>query len=258
MKTKLFDELIFGPILSRRLGFSLGINLLPNEYKICNFDCIYCECGWTNLKQKEKVAFHSQKDTKKALEIRLVELTKKGTALNSITFAGNGEPTMHPHFLEIILDTIELRNLYFPSTKISVLSNSLMLGNKSVRKALELVDLRILKLDAGSDSLFQKINQPLNNRNLDWVTDHLKRFDGNCTIQTLFLRGEHNGSFIDNTIPNEVEYWLQKLIEINPKEVMIYSIDRPTPESRLEKIPLCELEEIAQKVRLAGLNVAVY
>ncbi|MCK6649429.1 MAG: radical SAM protein, partial [Bacteroidia bacterium] len=178
METKLFDSIIFGPIKSRRLGVSLGINLLPIDSKLCNFDCIYCECGWTDLKNAPKFQFNDRFEIKKALENKLIELVQQRIILDSITFAGNGEPTLHPEFDLIIDDTIELRNKYFPDALISVLSNSLMLNNNKVVAALKKIDKRILKLDAGTEELFQLIDQPLNKRTLEWVVYHLNQFNG--------------------------------------------------------------------------------
>lgn len=254
MKTKLFDSIIFGPVNSRRLGLSLGINLLPLDSKLCNFDCIYCECGWTNLKSIPKVKFHNRKDVKEHLEIILRQLQSEKKILNSITFAGNGEPTLHPDFNLIIDDVIDLRNHYFPECKISVLSNSLMLNNKKVVAALKKVDNRILKLDAGTEELFQLINQPLNKRTLQWVTDQLVKFNGDLIIQTLFLKGIYKGIYIDNTTKTEIEAWLELIKKIHPKEVMVYSLDRATPANDLQKIDLSVLKKIAKRVESIGIK----
>lgn len=258
METKLFDSIIFGPIKSRRLGVSLGINLLPTNSKLCNFDCIYCECGWTDLKKAPKFKFHSRKEIKEALEYKLQHLLNQKEKLCSITFAGNGEPTLHPEFEEIINDTIELRDKYYPNSKISVLSNSLMLNNSKVVSALKKVDKRILKLDAGTEDLFQKIDQPLNNRTLEWVVYHLNQFNGDLTIQTMFLKGLHKAQPIDNTTDYEVDSWLELLKIIKPKEVMLYSLDRPTPETNLEKISFEKLQEIGKKVEQLGIKTLIY
>lgn len=257
MKTKLFDSIIFGPINSRRLGLSLGINLLPTDSKLCNFDCIYCECGWTDLKSIPKVEFHKREDVKEQLEIVLKKLRSEAKNLNSITFAGNGEPTIHPDFNLIIDDVIELRNHYFPKCKISVLSNSLMLNNSNVTEALKKVDNRILKLDAGTEETFQLINQPLNKRTLKWVVDQLIKFNGNLTIQTLFLKGKYKNKNIDNTTDAEIESWLLNLKKIKPRFVMIYSLDRATPAKDLEKIDNTILNSIAKKVEALGIEATV-
>ena len=255
--TKLFDSIIFGPIVSRRLGISLGINLLPIDTKICNFDCIYCECGWTDLRSVPKVKFHARSAVFYELEKALIYLSQEYKRLDSITFAGNGEPTMHPEFNLIVDDTIELRDKYFPECKISVLSNSLMLSNKKVFDALMKVDKRILKLDAGTERTFQLIDQPINNRTLEWVVEQLMKFKGKLIIQTLFLKGEFGDERFDNTTDNEVRSWLNLIKMIRPEQVMIYTIDRPTPAKQLEKIEIEKLREIVNRVRLLGIPATV-
>lgn len=257
MKTKLFNSIIFGPITSRRLGLSLGINLLPTDSKLCNFDCIYCECGWTDLKSAPKVDFHKREDVKNQLETILKQLRSEEKKLNSITFAGNGEPTIHPDFNLIIDDVIKLRDHYFPSCKISVLSNSLMLNNSKVTDALKKVDNRILKLDAGTEETFQLINQPLNKRTLKWVVEQLIKFKGDLTIQTLFLKGKFKDKDIDNTSESEIKSWLSNLKKIKPKSVMIYSLDRATPANNLQKIDTATLNTIAKKVEALGIEAIV-
>ncbi|OFY82195.1 MAG: radical SAM protein [Bacteroidetes bacterium RIFCSPLOWO2_12_FULL_35_15] len=257
MKTKLFNSIIFGPITSRRLGLSLGINLLPTDSKLCNFDCIYCECGWTDLKSAPKVEFHKRADVKNQLETILKQLQSEEKKLNSITFAGNGEPTLHPDFNLIIDDVIKLRDHYFPLCKISVLSNSLMLNNSKVTEALKKVDNRILKLDAGTEETFQLINQPLNKRTLKWVVEQLIKFNGDLTIQTLFLKGKYKNHTIDNTTDFEIESWLSNLKKIKPKLVMLYSLDRATPAKDLQKIDAATLNSIAKKVEAIGIEAIV-
>jgi len=257
MKTKLFESIIFGPINSRRLGVSLGINLLTCDFKICNIDSIHCECSWTDVSSLNKVRFHTRADIKFKLEKTLIDLKLKNSELDSITFAGNGEPTMHPQFHLIIDDVISLRNEYFPLCKISVLSNSLMLGSEKVIAALKKVENCILKLDAGTEETFQLINQPVNRRTLDWVVNQLIKFKGALTIQTLFLKGKYNGKTIDNTTDSEIEKWLELLKIIKPKKVMIYTLDRATPARHLEKIQVKKLNEIAKMVERFGIEAMV-
>lgn len=253
----LFDQIVFGPIKSRRFGVSLGINLLPLSSKICNFNCIYCECGWTDLKSVDE-KFFPKKVILETIESSFQQLNKERKEIDCITFAGNGEPTMHPDFLEIIEGVILLRNHYFPAKQIVVLSNSALLGNKKVFEALKKVDLRILKLDAGTENLFQKINKPLNSKKIGWYIEKLKEFKGDLIIQTIFLKGKLDGEYIDNTEPDEVNAWLKALQEIQPKSVMIYTIDRETPAEDLEKITETELNKIAEKVRSIGVEANVY
>ncbi|MDP4226001.1 MAG: radical SAM protein [Bacteroidota bacterium] len=256
MATFLFDKIIFGPVKSRRLGVSLGINLLPETAKFCNFNCIYCECGW-NPERKEPVTFHSREEVKKALDKKLKDMMEHNQKPDVITFAGNGEPTIHPEFAGIIDDTLELRNLYFPSAKVAVLSNATMLHNPAVFAALNKVDDNILKLDSANEATIRLHNNPYPGFSLDKLMKHLKAFKGHLIIQTLFLRGKCKGHLIDNTVPSELDPWLEALKVINPREVMIYTIARDTPAQGLEKVPLKELKEVAAKVQSLGFKTQV-
>ena len=255
MATFLFDSIVFGPIRSRRLGASLGINLLPINSKICSFDCIYCECGWSDKQQKGKLP--TREDVKKYLDEKLSDMNAKGAELDVITFAGNGEPTMHPQFSNIIDDTIELRDKYFPWARIAVLSNSTMLNKAEVLAALKKVDQNILKLDSAFDSTVVLLNQPRVKFSVDELVKSLKSLEGKLIIQTLFLRGNFDGKAIDNTTDTEVNGWLELVKAIHPKEVMIYTIARDTPASGLEKISLKDLKSIALKVQELGIPVQV-
>ncbi len=255
MATFLFDRIVFGPVRSRRLGASLGINLLPINSKVCSFDCIYCECGWT--KSGEKAKLPSRGEVKKYLEEKLQEMQKKGDTLDVITYAGNGEPTLHPEFAGIIDDSIVLRNMYFPWAKIAVLSNSTMLSKPNVTEALKKVDQNILKLDSAFDSTIQLLNQPRVKFNVKELVENLKLFEGNLIIQTLFLRGVFDGKIIDNTTEVEVNGWIELIRAIKPKEVMVYTIARDTPAVGLEKVTLKDLKIIAAKVEALGIPVQV-
>lgn len=254
----LFDELIFGPVHSRRLGVSLGINLLPTDNKYCNFNCIYCECGWTDRSEGKKIVLPKRDNFRTRLEQKLKELQGTVNEPDAITFAGNGEPTIHPKFSEIINDTIKARDSYAPNAAISILSNASMLHKESVVDALKKVDKNILKLDSAIESTFNNINQAQKGITLDKIIDGLLSFEGKLIIQTLFFRGEYNGNFIDNTTDEEVEAWLNTLEKINPEYVMIYPIDRGTPAKDLIKIPTDELERIAIKVEARGIKAKVY
>lgn len=252
----LFGDLIFGPVFSRRLGISLGINLLPTDSKYCNFNCIYCECGWTE--NGTKLVLPKREILKKQLEEKLRELHGTENQPQSITFAGNGEPTTHPDFAGIIDDTIELRDKFAPGSIISVLSNGSMLHKKSVADALKKVDKNILKLDAGTESTFQAINQPLGGLTLEKTVKKMLGFEGKLIIQTLFVRGKYNGKIIDNTTENELAEWLKIIEKIKPQSVMIYPIDRETPAAGLEKISKKELQAIAKKVEALGIVAEVF
>jgi wyosine [tRNA(Phe)-imidazoG37] synthetase (radical SAM superfamily) len=258
MATFLFDEIIFGPVRSRRLGISLGINLMPTKRKICNFNCIYCECGWTRDIETAVSRLPGRKEVYDALESKLSELNKKSIIPDVITYAGNGEPTLHPDFPGIIYDSIILRDKYFKKTRIAVLSNATTISNPLIKNALLKVDQNILKLDSAFDSTIKIHNQPRVNVNVEELIDNLIGFDGKLIIQTLFLRGIYNGKVIDNTTRVEIREWLKAIERIKPSEVMIYTISRDTPEgARLNKVPLIELKEIAALVESIGIRTQV-
>ncbi len=253
----LFDKMVFGPVYSRRMGVSLGINLLPDDSKYCNFNCIYCECGWTK-NNRSKLVLPEREILKEKLSNRLRELKGTTEEPDAITFAGNGEPTIHPEFDAIIDDTIKIRDKISPRTIISVLSNASMNHKPAVRKALEKVEMNIQKLDTGIENTFQRLNQPLGNLTVGKVVENLLLFKGNLIVQTLFVRGSYNGHYIDNTTPEEISAWLPLVKKINPQYVMIYPIERGTPAEGLEKIPESELNAIAAKVEAKGVKTKVY
>ena len=252
----LFDQIIFGPIHSRRLGLSLGVNLLPIDAKICSFDCIYCECGFNTTMHESPIP--TRKQVRETLETKLKEMLEATEIPDVITFAGNGEPTLHADFEGIIDDTITLRNKYCPTAKVSVLSNSTRIHKPNIFNALNKVDNNILKFDSAVDRTLQLIDRPTAKHiNVAWFIEHLKKFEGRLIIQTMFLRGEFKGQKFDNTTEFEVEKWLKALKQIRPQQVMIYSIDRETPAQNLEKISTKELNVIAKKVREQGFKVSV-
>lgn len=248
MPTFLFDKTIFGPVTSRRLGISLGINLLPNDSKLCSFDCIYCECGWNPEKGIIKAKLPTRSEVKSLLRQKLFEMKSKGVLPDVITFAGNGEPTLHNDFDGIIDDTIVLRDEFSPKARIAVLSNSTMLHKPKVVAALKNVDDNILKLDSGITETILMLDQPVGKFDLRKIVENLKQFNGSQIIQTMFIRGEFNGRKIDNTTETELDAWIQLLKEIRPGIVMIYTIARDTPIDNLQKIEVDELEQIARRV----------
>jgi wyosine [tRNA(Phe)-imidazoG37] synthetase (radical SAM superfamily) len=255
MATFLFDEIIFGPVRSRRLGVSLGVNLLPTTSKVCSFDCIYCECGWTKGDQSTKLP--TRNEVREKMQERFETMTSNADALDVITFAGNGEPTLHPEFAGIIDDTIELRDRYFPDARIAVLSNSTMLHKPEIVEALLKVDQNILKLDSGFDETIQLLNKPHVPTTVNKVVSNLEQFKGNFILQTMFVKGSYKGKALDNTTPAEVEQWLSIVKHLMPKEIMVYTIARDTPIDTLEKVPMYDLEQIAQKARDIGIPVQV-
>ena len=249
----LFDSIVYGPIRSRRLGVSLGVNLMPTDAKLCSFDCVYCECGWNQPVSHPLLPTREQ--VRQALYTQLSTLN---TNLDVITFSGNGEPTMHPDFLGIIQDTCALRDQYCPNAKVSVLSNSTQLGRVEVVQALKLCDNRILKLDSAIDATMRLIDNPVNHQLIvDQIAEWLMVFNGDFTLQTCFLRGEYKGQIIDNTTPQELQAWYDMVERLHPKQVMIYVIDRATPLKTLEKIPAEKMEQIAAPLREKGVDVIV-
>lgn len=257
MATFLFDKIIFGPVKSRRLGVSLGINLLPNDSKLCSFNCIYCECGWNPGQSLQKVEFHAKELVELRLKEKLTQMKRNKENLDVITFAGNGEPTLHPDFEEIIDYTIRVRNEVFPNARIAVLSNATMIQKKSVFRALNRVEDNILKLDGGFKDTIISLNQPVGEFDLNKTIELLSEFNGNLIVQTLFIRGEYNGKIIDNTSNEEIAEWINHLHRIQPREVMIYTISRDTPIDTLEKVSYEELEEIAKLVESEGFKTQI-
>ena len=249
----LFGSIVYGPIRSRRLGVSLGINLMPIAAKLCTFDCVYCECGWN------QPVSHPSLPTREEVRIALEsQLSIAVEPIDVITFSGNGEPTLHPDFLGIIQDTCALREQYCPKAKVSVLSNSTQLGRTDVIEALRLCDNRILKLDSAIDATMRLIDKPVNAQlTVKQIVQWLSIFDGDFTLQTCFLRGEYQGQTIDNTTPEELTAWYEMVDYLHPKQVMIYVIDRVTPLETLEKIPAETMEKIAIPLREKGIDVIV-
>ena len=257
MATFLFDEIIFGPVNSRRLGISLGINLLPNDSKFCNFNCIYCECGLTEPNYFKQFKLHSRIEIQNALEEKLKFLKNSNKHLDTITYAGNGEPTLHPSFAEVIDDTITLRDKYYPDVNIAVLSNSTMLGSEKIFKALNKVEKNILKLDSAFEETLKLMNRPFNDFSIEEILMQLKKFEGNFILQTMFIHGEFKGIKVDNTTDKELDAWLNIVSILNPKEVMIYTIERDTPYPDIYKVPKEKLLEIAERVNDIGIPTQI-
>jgi len=255
--TIVFHEIVYGPVHSRRMGTSLGVNLLPYDGKLCSFDCIYCECGF-NRDFRTKTKLPDRENVQAALKDKLQSLQKEGAKLDVITFAGNGEPTMHPEFEAIIGDTLQLRDRYFPHTKISVLSNGLHLNKKEVFDAMKKVDSPILKLDSAFDETAKRIDRPnAATYSVSQQVERYRMFQGDFILQSMFLRGNFEGMVVDNTTEEEISAWLELVRALQPREVMIYTIDRETPASGLEKVPLAVLQNIATLVIESGIKTNV-
>lgn len=255
MSTIIYPSPIFGPVHSRRLGTSLGVNLQPADGKACTFDCVYCECGF-NKDHQPKLGRPTREQVAKALEDKLREMREKGVAPDVLTFAGNGEPTGHPHFDKIIDDTIRLRNEYFPHAKISVLSNSTFINRQRVREALMKVDNNILKLDTTNPEYIKKVDRPTGTTyDVHKIIEAMKLFNGHIIIQTMFMKGTTtDGENVDNTGDEYVGPWLKAVKEIAPAEVMIYTIDRETPDHGLAKATHEELDRIRDRVVNSGIK----
>ena len=247
-----FDDIVFGPIYSRRLGSSLGVNILPSKGKLCNFDCVYCECGWN----KDGIAdrrFPDFEEIEKALQEKISLLASEGTKVDSITFSGNGEPTMHPDFPKIIDAVLSCRDRYFPEAKVSVLSNAFLIGKPSVAQALKRVDNPILKIDASSDELIRLINRPAGSYHLDDIVRGLMQFDGNFILQTMFVRSQE----FDTTLPEALFGWMDIVRQLRPREIMVYTIDRETPDKSLAKYSVEEMTGFVRPLLDEGFNIQI-
>jgi len=258
MGTFLFDSTIFGPVKSRRLGSSLGINLLPVNKKVCNFNCIYCECGFSNSDNIKDFKIPEKNFVISQLEKKIIELKNDNLKIDTITYAGNGEPTLHPYFSEIVEETIKIRNKYFTECKVAVLTNGTTLSNDKIFESLKKIDLNIIKLDSANIQTIKLLNRPSGNFSLEDLIKNLKKFNGQLIIQSLFVRGILNGQIIDNTTDMEIEKLIEVIKEINPKYVMIYSIARHTPVETLEKVKDEELTKIASKFIENSIVAKVY
>ena len=239
---------IFGPIHSRRLGVSLGINLMPADGKVCTFDCVYCECGF-NKDHRPHLPRPSRQQVAEALEAQLVKMKQNGPTPDVLTFAGNGEPTAHPDFAGIIDDTVALRNRYFPTAKVSVLSNATMAVRPEVHAALLKVDNNILKLDTVSADYIERVDRPTGAYDVNAVIEALCAFDGHVIVQSMFMKGLSEGQSVDNTTDAYVQPWLEAVKRIKPSQVMVYTIDRETPDPDLQKATHEELDRIAALVK---------
>lgn len=246
------EETVFGPIHSRRLGSSLGINLLPQKGKICNFDCIYCECGWNRDGLQDKT-LPSAADVRNALEDKLRSLRAEGVGIDSITFSGDGEPTLNPEFPQIIDDTLALRGRYYPEAAVSVLSNATRAHIQEVFKALRKVDNPIMKIDAPTAELAARINNPAPGYDPLKVADALRGFGGDFVLQTMFLKS----SDFDSSSPEVLDGWMQIVRDLRPREIMVYTIARPTPQQGLEKFSEEQMRQLVKPLLDEGFNISI-
>lgn len=246
------EETVFGPIRSRRLGSSLGINLLPRRGKVCTFDCIYCECGW-NKDGRDDQVLPSAAEVRAALEERLAACLLEGTPIDSITFSGDGEPTLNPEFPRIIDDTLRLRDAYYPDAKVSVLSNATRVHVPEIAAALKRTDNPILKIDAPTDALIAKIDKPAPGYSLERVLEALRGFGGDFVLQTMFLRSPD----FDSSSPEVLGGWMDIVRELRPRKVMVYTIDRPTPAEGLEKFTAAQMRALVQPLIDEGFDIDI-
>ncbi len=255
MSTIIYPSPIFGPVHSRRLGVSLGINLMPADGKVCTFDCIYCECGF-NADHRPTQKRPTREEVSTALEARLRRMKDEGVLPDVLTFAGNGEPTAHPDFLNIIKDTITLRNRYCPAAKVSVLSNATLIMRPQVFEALMLVDNNILKLDTVNTEYIRIVNRPTGHYDVRELIEKMKEFRGHCIVQTMFMHGISNGQDVGNLTDKYIDPWLKAVKEISPQQVMIYTIDRETPDHDLTKATHEELDSIVARIEAIGIKAS--
>ena len=246
------EEVVFGPIHSRRLGSSLGINLLPEKGKICNFDCVYCECGW-NKDGRNDTKLPTAEEVRNALEAKLKQCQDEHIPIDSITFSGDGEPTINHEFPQIIDDTIRLRDRYYPNSKITVLSNSTRVHVPEVFNALRKVDNPTMKIDAPTNALAEKINHPAPGYDLNKVVEALKQFNGDFILQTMFLRSKD----FDSSSPEVLNGWMDIVRTLKPREIMVYTIDRPTPEEGLQKFTVEEMRRLVQPLIDDGFVIQI-
>ena len=256
-KVSLQPGIIYGPVQSRRLGRSLGINLLPAEYKLCSFNCLYCQYGWT-----KNVTFTPGDRLKDlpspgvvatALETALAEFSRGHKAIDAISICGNGEPTLYPALAEVAVDIKKLRDRYQPRARVAILSNSSTVGDLAVRAALELLDLKIMKFDAGSEEMFRQLNHPAAPVYMGEIVAGLKQLK-NTFLQSCFVQGR-----VTNADPDSVAMWIDKVREIHPLGVQVYTLDREPADKRIEKVSLTTLRWIAYAVRWrAAVPAEVY
>ena len=255
MSTIIYPSPIFGPVHSRRLGISLGINLMPADGKVCTFDCVYCECGF-NADHRPHLPRPTRQEVSTALEAQLQKMVSEGQLPDVLTFAGNGEPTAHPDFPAIIRDTIALRNRYCPTAKVSVLSNATLIMRPQVFEALMLVDNNILKLDTVNTSYIAAVNRPTGRYDVRQLIERMKDFSGHVIVQTMFMHGTSNGHDVDNVKEDLIRPWLDAVREIQPRQVMIYTIDRETPDHGLTKATAQELDSIVARIEAMGIKAS--
>ena len=246
------ETLVFGPIFSRRLGSSLGINLLPEKGKLCNFDCIYCECGW-NKDGRGDTRIPTAEELRIALEAKLRACREGGERIDSITFSGDGEPTLNPAFPSIVDITLSLRDRLYPEAKVSVLSNATRLDDPAVFAALRKVDNPILKLDAADDASVRVVNRPQGRYRVADVVAGMRRFKGDFILQTMFLRGPG----FDSSAPEVLLPWMDVVRDLHPRKVMVYTLAREAPAQGLEPFTAEQMRTLVRPLLEEGFDIQI-
>lgn len=259
--TIIYPSPIFGPVKSRRLGISLGINLMPGDGKWCSFDCVYCECG-LNKDHRAKEPLPTVEEVHNKLNQKLKEMKEKGEGLDVLTFSGNGEPTLHPKFPEIVDKVLSLRKEYFPNAKVTVLSNSTQIHLDRVRNALMKVDNALMKLDTVDMDYINAVDQPTGHYDVEKIIENLIKMNGHAIVQTILMKGnirdkEGNKISVDNCNDKYIEPYIEALKRIKPRQVMIYTLDREWPTEGLEKANKETMDAVAEKIRQAGFITSV-
>ena len=240
---------VYGPVRSRRLGRSLGINPLPPNRKTCTFDCQYCQYGWSDRAANTRAGFPKVVEVLRAVEERLGTLPEPPDFL---TFSGNGEPTLHPHFPELVAGVLAIRDRAAPAAHVAILSNSSRAGEWRVRDALRRLDVRIMKLDAGRGDTLRRFNQPRRATSVDDLVEHLRRLE-DVTIQALFASGPKG-----NSSDEDVEAWVAAVARVRPLSVQVYSLDRDAPSGEIGRLNESALQRIADRLRGRSIDARVY
>ena len=234
-------EILYGPVNSRRLGRSLGINLMPGGYKLCSFNCVYCHYGWTKKHTMDVQECLQDLPSLDQVLKRIEIAARSALDFDYLTFSGNGEPTLHPHFAELVDEVVRIRNQYRPEVRIALLSNSTGLLHAAVRESIPKIDFPVFKLDAGTEETFRRVNRPAKGVEFAQILGLLSSLENIC-LQTLLIEGN-----LSNVREKDLEAYFQQVARIRPKEVHIYSIDRPVPDPHLVRVPPQKLEEIARR-----------
>ena len=247
------DSTVYGPIRSRRLGNSLGINVLPVSHKVCSSNCVYCQYGWTLPANTSGERLRRAPELLREIEEAFRHHADAGTPVDCITLAGNGEPTLHPDLEELVLGLKTLRDAYFPQAAVGILTDSTQVTRPRVRQALALLDVRYMKFDAADEATWRRINLPLGDTSFSAMVEALRRLP-KIMLQSMFIHGSY-----DNTEEAHLRVWIDAVGSINPLSVQVYTIDRGTAAAGILEVPREKLQEIADRLTDAtGIPADVY